>query len=143
MEELTKMPESQMTLYGLSGFLSSFYFTTQEERDAYILKKGKPFMSHESTVEYLGRVGGRSDVMKISSEGNEKFVFIVDIEGYAVLNKERSKREKQLVWEYQYGELYDTMKAFQERGIVFERDVYADYTNTINGLIEQHKQKKI
>ena len=44
--------------------------------------------------------------------------------GYVIYNNKRSIYRGEFVWEYNYGGLNSAYKAFRDRGIVFEDDVY-------------------
>lgn len=117
---LTRMPESEMRLYGIFGT----YFETQEELENYCQEKGYS-LDKTCILDYLRSVAGRSDVIRITyKDGRSRLYTAVDEDGYGIYNHERSVYRGEFVWEYSHGKISEMYSAFRDRGIVFEDDIY-------------------
>lgn len=124
----TKLPDSQMTLYGFRTIFKSAFFNSKEKLENYVnsnnniddillLKFGYMF-NKTCTIEYLGHLNGRSDVIKLTYENEEPLICtVIDEDGYAIYKRDNH-------WEYNYGNISDLYDAFRDRGIVFEEDRY-------------------
>ena len=117
---LKTYPKSQMTLYGIYGH----YFETEKELQEYCKKSNFPF-DKTYILEFLGNVAGKKDVIRESNRtGRFALYTVIDEDGYAVYNKDRSFYRGEFVWEYNYGDIREMYKAFRDKGIEFENDVY-------------------
>lgn len=122
---LTKIPESQMRLYGFLGIFKSAFFDTEEELIKYV-KETELGIGSVCVIDYLGTVAERSDVIKLTyKSGKEVLYTAVNEDGYGIYNHERSVYRGEFVWEYNHGSLSEMYSAFRDRGIVFEDDIYA------------------
>lgn len=121
---LKEISNPQMILYGFRGLFNSVFFDTEKELEEYVKNNDTSFGS-TCTVEYLGNVAGRSDVVRITSKGQKSALYTaIDMDGYGIYNEERSFYEGQYVWEYEYGNLRNIYDAFRSKGIIFTNDVY-------------------
>lgn len=130
--------EPQMRLYGLFADYSTTIFDQKEYLIDYITKHDMNSMvCHEIYVlDYLGNVAGRLDVIrKTNSEGHTHLYTAIDRDGYGIYNRELSIRDGKFIWEYNEGSIEFMYDAFRRRGIVFERDVYAE--------IEKEEEERI
>ncbi len=132
---IKKIPASQMRLYRFKENLEkSIYFSTKEELLEY--SKTHKTRFNNTTIDYLGDVAGRSDVILLSYENSNPLlcgVFLysaVDEHGYVIYNPERSYYTGNNVWEYVNGNIRDMYDAFRDRGIIFKDDVYAKIDET-------------
>lgn len=122
---LTEIPEPKMRLYGFSGAFNSAFFDSKEELKEWLKTNKTNNFGNVCVLDYLGRVAGRSDVIRITMKGEDpKLYTAVDEDGYGTYNAERSTYRGEFFWEYDYGDLSDEYAAFRDRGIVFENDIY-------------------
>ena len=125
---LTDIPEPQMTLYGIEGITSrDTFFDTYIDAKEYVIKHG---MKEECIRKYdfLGNVGGRDDVIRVSVKGkNDKYVVACDEDGYGFYNEYIAD------WEHILGSIKMIYNAFKARGQALEQDIY--------GQIEKREQK--
>lgn len=125
-DQLKDIPKSKMRLYGYSDTLygTRKYFDSEEELIKHIRNNDKQFTNIE-IIDYIGNIAGRSDVIRVTSKnGIEKLYTVIDEDGYAICNVEKSLHEKEFIWEYNYGEIKEMYSAFRNRGIIFEDDKY-------------------
>lgn len=122
---LSEIPTPQMKLYGFSGVFKSTFFDTEEELMEYV-KNNDTSWGSLCVIEFLGNVADRSDVIRKTSENGMTTLYtVVDEDGYAIYNSERSTYRGEFTWEYNHGNLRTMYSAFRDRGIVFENDIYA------------------
>jgi len=123
--ESLKVPDSKKKLYAFIGGQSEF-FDSRNELDEFLEKMdtGKWF-GNVMEIDYLGRMADREDVIRfINSSGEVRYCSVVDTDGYAVYQSEKSILEKKFIWNFEYGDLRNVYEAFQSRGILLENDVY-------------------
>lgn len=122
---LPVIPQSEMKLYTIHGTLAGEYFDSDEEFNSY-LNNNNCNTFDVGTVEYIRECAGRKDVIKFTSavNGTIRLFSACDEYGYVIYNNKRSIYRGEFVWEYNYGGLNSAYKAFRDRGIVFEDDVY-------------------
>jgi len=138
---LKEMPTPQMRLFGFSGVFHSEYFDTKEELQEYI-KTHDTIFGNICTIEYLGSVAGSKDVIrKTCSDGKQFLLTVVDEDGYGIYNHERSVYTGNYKWEYNHGNLRPMYKAFRDRGIVFEDDIYAKIDESYEDIIKRCRDK--
>ena len=123
---LKEFPIAEMKLYTVCGVFQGDYLDTEEEFLEY-LKNNKTNSNDIGTVEYLRNCAGRSDVIKFTSydTGDVRLFASFYGDSYGVYNFDRSTYRGEFVWEYNHGSLREIYKAFRDRGVVFENDLYA------------------
>ena len=130
---LTEIPQSQMRLYGFSGFLKSAFFDTEEELIEWI-KNNNTSIGEVCIIDYLGNVAGRDDVIRLTyKNGKSDLCVACDEDGYGIYNNDRSIYKGVFVWEYNHGSISEMYSAFRDRGITFENDIY--------GKVEERNKK--
>ena len=124
---LTVIPESEMKLYTVHGTLGGDYFESEDKFNNYI--NNNDYNAFDvGTVEYIRECAGKKDVLKFTSTSNGivRLFCACDEYGYGIYNNKRSIYRGEFVWEYNYGSLNSAYKAFRDRGIVFEDDIYLE-----------------
>ncbi len=117
---ITKMPTSEMTLYGINGI----YFETEEELREYC-QRNELLDDQKVILDYFRRFADCKDVIrKTDGVGKSTFYTVVDEEGYGVYNQKRSIYRGEFTWEYHYGKIDGLYSVFRQRGISFEDDIY-------------------
>lgn len=140
---LTKIPPSQMVLYGLSEVFESAYFYTKVELEEYVKTNDTSF-GYTCVIEYLGSVVGRSDVIRLISKNCKPMLLTVcDGDGYGIYNEERSIYFGKFVWEYNNGDIKDLYSVFRDRGIVFENDIYGKLAEQDRKLFQMCREKNL
>lgn len=114
-----------MKIYCVTTCYSKCFFDTEEELNEYIKKFNKNSVYIISTIEYYKYLAGRSDVFVTKSNNNTTLRVALDELTYAVYNPEKSMIEREFCWEHIEGSLKEEYKAFRDRGIKFENDIYA------------------
>ncbi len=77
------------------------------------------------TVDYLGEVAGRHDVIKKTyPTGKYELLTAIDMDRYAIYSQYRSLAEDKSIWNYNYGNLREVHNEFRKRGIEFSKDLY-------------------
>lgn len=123
-ESFIKLPNSKMKLYAFMGIINKVFFDTEEELNEYIRFKENDF-GRAAIIDYLGAMAGRQDVVRVEyPNGETKFITAIDLDGYAIYNKEKSVQEQKPVWEFEYGDIREIYIAFKDRGISFANDLY-------------------
>jgi len=112
------LPTPQMRLYGLLDSPEKVILDTKEELIKYI-KTYHPSQKDIYTIDFLGNALGKQDVIRVTSESGIENIYIVYKEGIAIYNPRYN------LWEATIGDLKTLHKAFRDRGITFENDVYA------------------
>ena len=113
------MPQSQMRLYGFSGFIKSAFFDTEEELIEWI-KNNNTSIGDVCIIDYLGNVAGRDDVIRLTyKNGKSDLCVACDEDGYGIYNNDRSIYKGVFVWEYNHGSISEMYSAFRDRGITF------------------------
>ena len=140
---LTEIPEPQMRLYGFSGAFNSAYFDTKEELIEWIKNHNTDF-GVVCIIDYLGKVAGRSDVIRETYKSGKSHLYAAcDEDGYGIYNFERSTYRGEFVWEYNHGSLREMYSAFRDRGISFENDIYAEIDKRNQKILELCKEKNL
>lgn len=135
--------ESQMKLYGYRGVFNSEFFDTDEELSEW-MKTEKLGFGIKCIIDYVGNVAGRNDVLKITEIGGLTYlVTACDEDGYGIYNEERSNRCNTFIWEYYHGNLSSMYKAFRDRGIVFENDIYKEIEDRNKRILKMAKEKNL
>ena len=139
---LKELPKPQIEIYCFEGFFNLVYFDTKKELKKY-KKNNDTSMGNICTIQYLGNVAGRSDVIKIKYESGKKILCTaIDSDGYAVYNEERSTYKGEFVWEFEYGNLKSKYTALRDRGIVFENDIYVKIEERTKELLKKLREDK-
>lgn len=121
---LLEIPESKMRLYCYSCILKTDFFNTMEELDNYV-NSGHIHRGEKVLIDYLGYVVDKNDVIRVTySDNSVRYFSVVDELGLEIYNEEKSNVLGKNIWEYEFGDLKDIYKAFNDRGIKFEKDVY-------------------
>ena len=140
---LTEIPEPQMRLYGFSGAFNSEYFDTEKELIEWIKNHNTNF-GDICVIDYLGKVAGRSDVIrKTYKSGKSKLYTACDEDGYGIYNFERSTYCGEFVWEYNHGNIREMYSAFRNRGISFEDDIYDEIDKRNQKILELYREKSL
>lgn len=114
----------EMKLYGINENNNEKYFNSRAQLRKYC-QRHKISMDDMFVLEYIRYFANRSDVIKkTSSNGLSIFYTVSNEYGYEVYNHEKSLKEKNYVWEFNYGEIEEMYNIFRNRGIIFENDVY-------------------
>lgn len=142
---LKEIPESKMRLYCYSCILKTDFFNTLKELDNYV-NSGHIHRGEKVFIDYLGHMADKNDVIRvIYSDNSIKYFSVVDEIGIVIYNEEKSNALGKYVWDYEVGDLKDIYKAFNDRGIKFEKDVYkiqdGIYSSVSDDLLE-HKIRK-
>lgn len=88
------------------------------------------------TVDYLGDVAGRHDVIKKNyPAGKFELLTAIDMDGYAIYSPHRSLAEDTPIWNYNYGNLREIYNEFRKRGIKFSNDLYKQLDDKNKRLI--------
>ena len=123
-DPLKEIPKPQMRLYGISLAIKGIYFDSEKELKEYV-KSNNIAKPNIHVIEFLGKFSGCSDVIRvIYGNGKSYLCKAVDSYGYGVYNHKRSIEENDFVWEYVYGRINHMYRAFRERGIIFNNDIY-------------------
>ena len=131
--------ESLMKLYGYEGILKQTYFNSEKE-----LKEHYPALEKYTTIEYLERFAGKTDVIRETNEkGIITFYCAVDEYGYAVYSERRSKYKGKIIWEYRNGSIESMYDAFRDRGVIFENDIYRDIKMFYQRMLNKQYKKTI
>ena len=140
---LTKIPESQMRLYGFSGAFNSAYFDTEEELIGWVKTHNTEF-GDICIIDYLGNVAGCSDVIRETyKSGKSKLYVACDEDGYGTYNFERSIYRGEFIWEYNHGSLREMYSAFRDRGISFKNDIYGEIDKRNQKILELCREKNL
>ena len=80
-------------------------------------------------VDYLGSAFGREQVLLETPQNGAKplIITLVDNDGYAIYNKERSLKENKFIWDYEYKS--DSIKAIYNA--LIERGVITSHNKTL------------
>ena len=133
---LTEIPEPQMRLYGFSGAFNSAYFDTEKELIEWVKNHDTDF-GDVCVIDYLGKVAGRSDVIRKTYKSGKSNLYVAcDEDGYGIYNFERSTYRGEFVWEYNHGSLREIYSAFRDRGISFENDIYDEIDKRHQKVLE-------
>ncbi|MBQ7140023.1 MAG: hypothetical protein IJO32_00805 [Bacilli bacterium] len=123
---LIEIPNAKMKLYEIDGISDSIFFDTIDELEKYIISNMIYFYKFYIT-EFMGDMAGESNVIRKSTKSGMATLYTMcDINGYKIYNPERSIYEGKFIWEYVPGKIDELYKAFRERGIVIENDIYAN-----------------
>lgn len=140
---LTEMPSPKMRLYGFLGGFKKVFFDTEEELLKYVKTYNIPYVSI-GVIDYLGKVAGCSDVIRLTYKSGESVLYTsVDEDGYGKYNPERSIYRGEFIWEYQHGNIREMYSAFRDRGIVFENDTYAKIDEYHKNLMAMCEARQI
>ena len=137
---LKNFPEPEMRLFEICGH----YFETKEELKKYCQSEGLS-IKDACILEYFRNIAGRRDVIKSSkiSNGRTMLYTVVDEDGYAMYNNERSIYRGEFIWEYNHGSISDFYKEFRDRGIVFENDIYAEIRERHQRIMKMCKEQNL
>lgn len=137
-DPLTEIPEAEMTIYGINAA----YFDTKEELETYCQDNGLS-MDIARTLEYFRSLAGAKDVIRLTYRTGKPFMYTaVDEDGYGIYNHERSVYRGEFVWEYSHGNLRGMHKAFRDRGIIFEDDIYANIDERHKKIFQMVQKRK-
>lgn len=140
---LTEIPEPQMRLYGFSGAFNSAYFDTEKELIEWVKNHDTDF-GDVCVIDYLGKVAGRSDVIRKTYKSGKSNLYVAcDEDGYGIYNFERSTYKGEFVWEYNHGSLRKIYSAFRDRGISFENDIYDEIDKRHQKILELYREKNL
>lgn len=140
---LTEIPEPQMRLYGFSGVFNSAYFDTEKELIEWVKNHDTDF-GDVCVIDYLGKVAGRSDVIRKTYKSGKSNLYVAcDEDGYGIYNFERSTYRGEFVWEYNHGSLREIYSAFRDRGISFENDIYDEIDKRHQKVLELCRENNL
>ena len=140
---LTEIPEPQMRLYGFSGAFNSAYFDTEKELIEWVKNHDTDF-GDVCVIDYLGKVAGRSDVIRKTYKSGKSNLYVAcDEDGYGIYNFERSTYRGEFVWEYNHGSLREIYSAFRDRGISFENDIYDEIDKRHQKVLELCRENNL
>lgn len=135
-----KQPYSKMRLYALKK-LENIFFETKEELEIY--QKNHNLKNKEIiTIDYLGYMAGRCDVIKVTTSNIPSFYSQIDSSSYYNLNRFKSVNEGRNVWDIEEGNLSAIYQAFIERGIKLKNESYLNDCKN-NQLINQKDNQYI
>ena len=131
-ESILNNPPSLKRLYGYSGILNTAFFDTNEELNRYLEEHKETLKKDFGTtyiVDYLGSAFGREQVLLETPQNGAKplIITLVDNDGYAIYNKERSLKENKFIWDYEYKS--DSIKAIYNA--LIERGVITSHNKTL------------
>lgn len=125
-EDYRSLPTPQMRLYGLLDNPEKEIFDTKEEITDYI-KAHNPLGLSIYTIDFLGNALGKQDVIRTTSESGRENIYTAYKNGIAIFNSKFARWEATTGhWEATTRDLKALHKAFRDRGIEFENDVYAE-----------------
>lgn len=140
---LTEMPSPKMRLYGFLGGFKKVFFDTEDKLLEYVKTHNISYGSI-GVMDYLGKVAGCSDVIRLTYKSGESVLYTsVDEDGYGKYNPERSIYRGEFIWEYQHGNIREMYSAFRDRGIVFENDTYAKIDEYHRNLMDMCEERRI
>lgn len=132
-DPLKNMPKSEMKLFLVDGI----YFDNNVSLVEYCNKRN---ISLDSDfiyeLEYIRNVAGKNDVISINANGCKYLVCATDEDGYSTYNFARSTIKGEFTWVYNFGNISEYYKAFRDKGIVFENDVYAKISKKYKRIAE-------
>lgn len=140
---LKEIPKPKITLYGIDNLFIGKYFDTQEELEQYLLTEDA-IKGRICTLEYLGSVAGKEDVIKKIYENESLLYVAVDEDGYGIYNEDRSTYTGKYIWEYNYGNLRNEYEALKKRGFLLKNDVYGRFDSfyeKVKKISEIHKKR--
>lgn len=149
LEQNVDVKDPIMSIYGIYNN----YFDSKQELDDFCSKTNFP-QKDTYRLDFIGNFAGRKDVVRtVASNGKMSYYAMIDEDGYAMYNHERSCYIGEFVWEYNYGDIRKLYNLFKQKGISLTNDVYGkidDYHNRIYELVmnmsnetEINKQKTL
>lgn len=133
----------QMRLFCFPKTSEMLFFEAEEELIKY-LKKYKEIPEDICVIDYLGKVAGRSDVIRETNRKGREIVYTaVDEDGYGIYNHQKSVSKGEFVWEYNYGSVSEMYSAFRDRGITFEDDIYAKIDGRNQLILKMCKEENL
>ena len=115
---LPVLPESKLKLYCVQDAFDSEFFDTTDEQEL-CMKMKKTDVKRKITIEYLGEVAGKNNVIKeIKINGDYRLISIKNENEYDVYNVEKSNYKGDFVWDHYYGNTKSVYNAFKERNII-------------------------
>lgn len=132
-DPLKAIPQSEMKIYLVDGI----YFDSISSLVEYCNKKDISLDSEfVYELEYIRSVAGKNDVISITSDGRKYLVCASDEDGYSTYSFAKSVNKGEFIWTYNFGNVSEYYKAFRDRGIVFENDVYAKVAKKYKRIAE-------
>lgn len=114
--------QRKMRIYGDNGIYGDF-FDTKNELMEYIKDNGLE-SSNACFIDYIGSVAGHDDVIKVQNfNGNVKLYTVINEDGFATYNPDRSLRANNYVWEFDFGNITQVYEAFKNRGVEFKGNI--------------------
>lgn len=135
-------------LYVFEGEFQNFYFDAEEELELHVANSHDPKeFTDISIIEYLGSFAGKKDVIrKVNSDGSVKVYAACDCTQFYISDITDTENQEILSadWMLHDGSVADLYRAFRERGIIFEDDIYArdekeekEFIKTINDAFKK------
>lgn len=120
---LTDIPNPQMVLYGFTSPFHNCHFESSSELMEF-MKNGNTICGSVCTIEYLGKVADRSNVIRVTYQNQKSTLYsIVNLDCYETYNVSKSKKRGTYIWDHTQGDISKFYLPFQERGIIFEPDI--------------------
>ena len=117
---LTYIPKPEKTLY----CVNQKYFDTEEELN-YYCKEQDISINNTFKMDYIRNMANQNDVIRKTNSNEESiYMTVIDEDGYAIYNEEKSINQNEFVWDFEYGNLRWEYDAFRENNILFEDDIY-------------------
>ena len=110
---LVLVPESLMKLYVLDVLYDCLFFKTVDELLEYVEKNNIELFNSIYIIDYVGDMCGMSDVIKISSKKDSKYITALNKYKIAVYDYENSFLEKRNCWNLEFDmteKIYDGLE---------------------------------
>lgn len=116
-------------LYVFEGEFENSYFDTEEELKSHAdSSRDLKIFTDISMIEYLDSFAGKKDVIrKVNSDGSVKIYAACDCTQFYVCDVTNTENQENssVDWMLHNGSVAGMYRAFRERGISFEDDIYA------------------
>lgn len=135
---LIEMPEPEMRLFSVDNN----YFESIDELLKYCRANEKS-TEGLNIMDYYRNLADCNDVIRKSNSETSILFTVVDRDGYGMYNNERSIYCGKFIWEYHHGSIKNMYKAFRDKGIVFEDDIYIKIKEQDEYILTKCRKREI
>ena len=132
-DPLRIMPKSEMKIYLIDGIYFDNISNLTQYCNQHNISLDSEFIYE---LEYIRNVADKNDVISVTCAGRSYLICATDEDGYITYNFARSALKGEFTWQYNFGNISEYYKAFRDRGIVFENDVYAKISKKYKRIAE-------